>query len=320
MRAWMVEGGTGHLKLTEAPKPAPGAGDVLVKVRAASYNRGEFLHNAAKPGELKPAGMEAAGVVEAVGANVTHVKPGDAVMGRAKAGGFADYALMAKEEVVVKPDALSFEEAAGASIAYWVAYDMLVEGGALQSGQHLLVTGISSGVGVACLQIAKQVGATVLGTSGSAQKLARLQALGLDHGIEARGGGFAEQVKKLTGSGVHLAVNNVGGSALPDLIESLAYRGRLAIVGHVDHQLSATLSLERVHAQRLMIFGVSNRHRSLPERERTVNGFVRDVVPHLAAGRIKPPVDARIPFANADAGRELMLSGGHLGKIVLLLD
>ena len=176
---------------------------------------------------------------------------GDRLMGRC-AGGFAELALMDAREAMRVPKGMAWEEAAATPLVFLVVYDMLVAQGHLTSGQWLLVTGVSSGVGVAALQTAKALGARVVGTSGSADKLARLEKLGLDVGIRTRAADFHEAVLKATGgTGVNLVVNNVGGTVFAECLRSLAFQGRLAIVGHMDRTMSATLDLEALHSKRV---------------------------------------------------------------------
>lgn len=320
MKSWWIDGSTGNLELREVPVPQPAAGEIVVRLKAAGLNRGEFIrgHGLHKPGSAKPAGFEGAGEVAAVGAGITRFKVGDAVMGRTHTG-FSEYSVIADGEAMPKPAALSWEEAAGGCLAQWVAYDMVAEG-EVGAGDWVLVTGISSGVGVGVLQIAHALGAKVIGTSGSADKLERLKAHGLAHGVVARGGGFRDEVLRVTdGKGVKLAVNNVGGTAFPDALASLGYRGRIGIVGYVDNTFSATADLEAVHAKRLRIFGVSNKLRPLNERAETVTGFQRDVLPHYASGKIKPLIDQVFTLEQLPAAREAMEKNSQVGKIVVTM-
>jgi len=203
-------------------------------------------------------------------------------------------------------------------LVFLVVYDMLVAQGRLAAGQWLLVTGVSSGVGVASLQTAKVLGARVIGTSGSAEKLARLEKLGLDVGLRTRAADFAEAVLKATdGKGASLAVNNVGGSVFAECIRALAFEGRLAIVGHLDRVMSATLDLEALHGKRLTVFGVSNRLRNAGQRAETVRGFVRDILPHVEAGRLRPLVDRVFGFDDLPAAITFMESDAQVGKLVV---
>lgn len=312
MRAYFIESGNDgtRLELREVPQPQASDGKLLVRVRAAGLNRGEFIagHGLVKPGAPKPAGGEAAG--EVVGSNAR-------VMGRA-AGAFAEYALMDAREAIPIPAGLSFEQAAAIPLTFMVVHDMLLEQGNLKAGEWLLVTGISSGVGVAALQAAKALGAKVIGTSGSAKKLELLGRHGLDVALETRRPDFAKKVLEATGGkGANLAINTVGGSVFAECIRALAYEGRLAIVGYVDGKLTSEVDLDAVHAKRLRIFGVSNKLRTAEQRAGTVRGFVADFLPLFAGGKIKPLIDRTFAFGDLAKAKAYMESDAHVGKIVL---
>jgi NADPH:quinone reductase-like Zn-dependent oxidoreductase len=322
MKSWWIrsEGGKTILDPRDVAAPKPSAGQILVRTRAAALNRGEFIASLglhAAGAAAKPAGQECAGEVIEVGDGVTAFRPGDRVMGRAP-GGFAEQALLDARETMSVPARLSWEEAAATPLVYLVSYDMLYPGGNLAPGEWLLVMGASSGVGVASVQIGKLVGANVIGTSGSAAKLDRLRPLGLDVGIQARGGGFLEAVMKATGGkGADLVVNAVGGTVFAECVRALAFRGRLATVGYVDGVMRSEIDLEALHAKRLRLFGVSNKLRTAPQRAETVAGFVRDLLPALADGRIRPVVDKVFPLADLPAAKAYMESDAQVGKIVV---
>jgi NADPH2:quinone reductase len=313
---WITPGPAGtKVELRETPTPEPKPGEILVRMRATSLNRGELLGG--KAAAAKPGGGECAGDVVKVADGVTGVKVGDRVMGRC-GGGFAEYATIDAREVMPVPAKLSWEEAAATPLVFAVVYDMLVAQGRLTAGQWLLVTGISSGVGVAALQTGKALGAKVIGTSGSAEKLARLEKLGLDVGIRTRAGDFHDAVMKATdGKGVNLVVNNVGGSVFAETIRVLAYEGRHATVGYLDRVMTATLDIETLHTKRLTLFGVSNRLRTPPQRAETIRGFVKDVLPYFADGRIRPLVDKTFAFAELPSAIAFMESDAQVGKIVV---
>jgi NADPH2:quinone reductase len=318
---WMLMTDTDTvLELRDTPRPEPGPGQLLVRVRAASLNRGEFvvghgLHG--KGGSWKPIGGEAAGEVVALGAGVTGWKTGDRVMGRC-AGGFSEYAVIDVGEAIAMPPGLSFEAGAAIPLTFLVTFDMLVLQGRLQPGEWLLVNGVSSGVGVASLQLGKVLGAKVIGTSGSAAKLEALKPLGLDVALCTRGADFAPAVMEATAQhGVDLVVNTVGGTVFAEDIRAMAFEGRLATVGYVDGVLNADLDLGALHAKRLTLFGVSNKLRSKAQKAAAVPRFVAEVMPHIAAGRIQPQIDRVYEFAQLAEAKARMEAGGHVGKIVL---
>jgi NADPH:quinone reductase-like Zn-dependent oxidoreductase len=313
---WVVQSERGlAFEPRDVPAPHPKDGQLLVKVRASSFNRGELLtgHGAYDPNG-KPAGMECAGEIAAAAAGFA---VGERVMGRC-VGGFAEYALMDAREAMRVPARVSWEQAAAIPLVFMVAHDMLVTHGRLERGEWLLITGVSSGVGVAALQAGKALGANVVGTSGSGEKLAKLAALGLDEGVTTRGGGFHEAVMKATaGKGVGLVVNTVGGSVFAECVRCLAYEGRLAIVGYLDRTLKAEIDLEALHAKRLHLFGVSNKLRPAAERAETVRAFEKDFLPYFADGRIVPVVDRVFAFDELAAAHAHFDSGAVVGKVVV---
>jgi NADPH:quinone reductase len=314
---WIAPGPAGtKVELRDTPMPEPKAGELLVRMRAAALNRGELLGG--KPGAAaKPGGGECAGEVVKLGDGVAAFAVGERVMGRC-GGGFAEYAVMDARETMRVPATLSWDEAAATPLVFLVVYDMLVPQGHLAAGQWLLVTGVSSGVGVAAMQMAHALGARVIGTSGSDDKLKRLARLGLDVGIRTRAADFHDAVMKATdGTGVNLVVNNVGGSVFAECLRALAFEGRLAIVGHLDRVLTSPLDLEALHSKRLTVFGVSNRLRNAAQRAETVRGFARDILPFFEDGRIRPLVDRAYPFEELPVAIAFMESDAQVGKIIV---
>ena len=313
-----VEGNAAVLQLTDVAQPEPGPQQVLLRMLAAGLNRGEFIPGGLiKAGAAKPAGIEGAGEIVALGAGVTALQVGQRVMGRCP-GAFSDYAAMDEREALPVPAGLAIEAAAAVPLTFLVVHDMLVTQGRLQAGEWLLITGVSSGVGVAALQAAKAMGAKVIGTSGSAEKLERLRALGLDLGLCTRTPDFNAAVLAATaGKGVNLVINTVGGSVFAECIKSLAFEGRLATVGYVDGQLKAEIDIQALHAKRLTLFGVSNKLRNAEQRAAGVPAFAADWLPLFADGRIAPLVDRIFSFNELPAAKAHMEANQHLGKIVL---
>jgi NADPH2:quinone reductase len=313
-----VEGTQVVLQMADVATPQPGPGQVLLKMHAAGLNRGEFIPGGlVKGGVSKPAGIEGAGEVVALGPGVSGLPLGQRVMGRCP-GAFSEYAVMDAREAMPVPAGLAMEVAAAVPLTLLVVHDMLVLQGRLKAGEWLLVAGVSSGVGVASLQVAKALGARVMGTSGSPDKLARLQAQGLDVAIHTRAPDFAAQVMQATGGhGVNLVVNTVGGSVFAECVRALAFEGRLATVGYVDHTLKAEIDIQALHVKRLTLFGVSNKLRSAEQRASGVPAFVAELLPAIADGRIRPLVDRVFPFDELVAAQAHMQGNQHLGKIVL---
>jgi NADPH:quinone reductase-like Zn-dependent oxidoreductase len=308
------------LELRDSPVPAAAPGQLLVRLHAAALNRGEFLlaHGLhGQPGSWKAIGGEGAGEVVAVGADVAGFRPGDRVMGRCPAA-FSAYALMEAAEAMAVPATLSWAQSASIPLAFLVAFDMLVLQGRLRAGEWLLVNGVSSGVGVASLQLGKALGANVIGTSGSADKLAALAPLGLDVALHTRRADFVPAVMAATAQrGADLVVNTVGGSVFAEDVRALAFEGRLATVGYVDGVMNAEIDLGALHAKRLTLFGVSNKLRSKAQRAAAVPRFVAEVVPLFASGRIEPRIDRVFDFARLADAKARMEDGAHVGKIVL---
>jgi NADPH:quinone reductase-like Zn-dependent oxidoreductase len=309
MRAFFLNPADMSFELREAPQPQPGAGQLLVRVRAAGLNRGEFLrHGLTKPGAAKIGGTEGAGEVEG---------SGERVMGRLPAS-FAEYAVMDASDAIAVPANLSWEEAAAVPLTFLVVYDMLVQQGSLKKGEWLLVTGVSAGVGVAALLAGKALGARVIGTSGSEEKLKKLTGLGLDVAIRTRSPDFSKKALDVTsGKGVGLVVNNVGGSMFAECIRSLGYEGRLATVGYVDGVMKAEMDIEALHSKRLKLFGVSNKMRNAAQRAVTVEGFKRDFLPLFASGKLKPLIDRVYDFKDLPEASARMQADAHVGKIVV---
>src|SRR5215470_5346748 len=314
MKAWWIRPAAGTLVLEprETSTPGPKAGELLVRARAAALNRGEFiaqrgLHTGT---DARPAGQECAGEIAKLGEGVTGFAIGDRVMGRAR-GAYAEYAVMDAREAMPAPSRLSWEEAASVPLVSLVSYDMLYPGGELKPGEWLLITGVSAGVGVASLGLAKALAA----------KLERLKALGLDVPVQTRGAGFHAAAMAATGGkGVDLVVNNVGGSVFAECVRTLAYQGRLATVGYVDGVMKSEIDIEALHSKRLKLFGVSNKLRTAAQRADTVHGFVRDVLPAIADGRIKPLVDRVFALSDLPAAKAYMESDAHVGKIAVRID
>jgi len=321
MKAFWIKSESGKtvLKRCDVPIPQPKRGEIVVRTRAASLNRGELLAATGHYSSVdaRPAGGDGAGEVYAVGEGVAGFMLGDRVMFRAR-GTFSEYVAVLVEQTVHMPESLSWEQAAAVPLVFVTAYESIRQFGKLKKGNWLLVAGASSGVGVACIQAAKYLGARVIGTTGSNDKIERLKSLGLDVGIMSRGSGFTEQVLEATrGKGVQVAVNLVGGNAFSECLKSLANQGRLAVVGYLDGVMKSEIDLELVHGKRLQIFGVSNAHLTAAERARAMRGFVQEFLPGFVDGSIIPVVDRVFPFDDMPTAKAYVETNAQIGKVVV---
>ncbi len=225
----------GHILFQDRPAPDLDREQVFVRVHAAGLNRADLIqrqgHYPAPPGWPPDIpGLEYAGIVERTGPGVTRWKPGDRVMGLVGGGAHAEYVAVHQDEAMQIPEGLTFELAAAIAEAYLTAWDALVARGRLVRGERVLVHAVTGGVGVAAVQIAHHLGATVLGTSRSAERLARLTPLGLDQGIVVtRDHGFREQVEP-----VDVIIDALGGPAFADNLAILNPLGRLVLLGFLQ--------------------------------------------------------------------------------------
>ena len=317
---WMQSDGVNaNINLRDVERPVPGQNQLLIRVKAAGLNRGEFIlsHGLHKAGTAKQIGMEAAGEVVSCGPGVTGFKPGDRVMGRCP-GAFAEYALMSEPETMMMPTTLKWNQAAAIPLTSLVVFDMLVVQGQLKPGEWVFITGVTSGVGVSALSMAKALGAKVIGTSGSQEKLDELSALGLDLGICTRAPNFYDALMKATdGKGVDLVVNTVGGSVFAECIRAMAFQGRLATVGYVDGVLKAEMDIEALHAKRLKLFGVSNKLRTAEQRAEAMPDFKKRILPLIESKKIVPFIYRTLPFEKLLEAKAMMDTNQHLGKIIL---
>ncbi len=318
--AVMVPGAAGGTwQVREVQRPAVGPGQVLVRVRASSINRAEFrrLHAMKPTDEPRTGGGDAAGEIEAVGAGVAGFKEGDRVMGRC-AGGFAEYALLDAREAMPAPERLSWEEAACVPVVFVVVHDGLFVSGRLNPGETLLVTGVASGVGTAALALGKLIGARVIGTSRSPDKLERLKPHGLDIGVVSDAAGLAAALKPAAGpQGIDMLVDNIGGDALAPCLDALNVGGRFVTIGRMSGVHAAALDIDRFAEYRLHLYGVSNRLRSAAQRAESARRFLADLLPALGDGRLRPILDRSFALDDIAAAQAHVEADRHVGKVVI---
>lgn len=326
MKALRIEGKGGPevLRLQDVPDPQAGAWEVVVRVKAAALNRADLLQclgmYPAPPGAPKDIpGLEYAGEVEAVGAQVRRFKVGDKVMGIVGGGAFAERLVAHEREVIRLPAGMGFTDAAALPEALLTAYDAVVTQGGLVAGDVVLIHAVASGVGSAAAQLFSALGATVVGTSRSEAKLARARELGVHHGIAVSGDPpkFAEAIRAATaGRGVDVCLDLVSGDYLPETVEAMAPKGRIVLVGMLGGA-SAELPLGRILQKRLRLYGTVLRSRPLEEKLAAAQLFEHSLLPLIERGLVKPIVDGVFPFTEAAKAFERLSSNASFGKLVL---
>ena len=327
MRAIVIRepGGPEVLELRELPLPEPGRGQVRVRVAASGINRADLLQRrggypapSGWPAEIP--GLEFAGTVEALGedaATLGQVRIGDRVMGIVGGGGYAQAVVVHACELVPVPARVSLAEAGGIAEVFMTAFDALLSQMKLRLGETLLVHAVGSGVGTAALQLACAAGARVIGTSRTPAKLARAQELGLHEGVHVSDASWPERVLGLTGGrGADVILDLVGAPYLAGNQKVLAARGRMIVVG-VTGGGKVAIDLRALLTRRASITGTVLRARPLEEKIALARVFTERVVPLLAAGTVRPVVDAIYqPEQVAEAHARLEASD-TFGKLLL---
>ena len=318
--AVVTEGG---LEVREVPKPKPKANEIVVKVRAASLNRADLGVAAGhQHGPIGGAGtvpgLEWAGEVEEVGAEVTSFRTGDRVM-CSGSGGYAEYAATDHGRASPVPDGMSFETATTLPVALQTMHNAIVTIGRLQRGESILIQGASSGVGLMALQIARRRGAgVVIGTSSNAERRARLSEFGATHAIDTSDPSWPDKAREATGGkGVDVIIDQVSASVANGNMQAAAVLGRIVNVGRLggskgefDYDLHAL--------KRISYIGVTFRTRSV-EEVREINRLMReDLWDAVAAGELRLPVDRSFALSDVKAALAHMKANQHFGKILLI--
>ncbi len=318
MRAVVFTGAGGNevIAVTERPDPVPTGDDVLLEVRYAALNGADLAQRAgrypAPPGSPPDIpGIETAGTVIAAGPTARQFQPGDRVFGIVGGGGLADRVLVHERHVAPVPDNLDELGAAAVPEVFITAHDAISTLGGLKLGELLVVSGANGGVGTAAVQIGAAAGARVLATVRTADVRAQVADLGAE-AIDPDD--LVERAQQLGGADVVLEL--VGGPNLEPDFEALALKGRIVIVG-TGAGAEASLSLRTLMGKRARVIGTMLRARPLEEKAAAVQAFAREVVPHLATGRIVPLVDRVLPAAQATAAFDRMQEAGKLGKVLL---
>ncbi len=328
MKAVLMEGfgGPEVMKFGEAQKPFPKKGEVLVRVYATSVNRPDIVQRQGKypppPGDSDILGLEVAGVIEALGPEATGWHVGDRVMTLVGGGGYAEFAVAYANHLIKIPESMSFEEAACVCESYITAFLNVFMIGALQDGETALLHGGGGGVNTAAIQLCKALTPnSKLIVTTSPEKMDRVAGLGADLVIDFRANpDFSEIVKEFTGKkGVDVILDHVGAKYLPPNMSSLAYNGRLVIIGVISG-IKAELNLALMMVKRQQIIGSVIRSRPVAEKGEIVAEFVRRAIPRFADKTIVPIIEKVFPLQEAADAHQMMEADKHFGKIVLKVD
>ena len=315
-----ASGGPDMLVPEKRPVPVPGDGEILVKVAAAGVNRPDVMQRMGlyppPPGAPDIPGLEIAGEVVALGPNVKRWKLGDRVMALVVGGGYAEYCL-AHESHALPVGNLSMIEAAAIPETFFTVWHNTFERGGLKRGETLLIHGGSSGIGTAAIQLAKAFGARVITTAGSPEKCDACRKLGADVAVNYKTEDFVAATKTATGDkGAEVIVDMVGGDYIARNYEAAAVEGRIVQIAFQGSPKS-TVDFRRIMLKRLHHTGSTLRSRSIPDKGAIARAVETNVLPLIAAGKVKPVIYKTFPLDAASAAHALMETSAHIGKIVL---
>ncbi len=311
------------LQIRDRPVPVPAENEVLIKVFAAGINRPDILQ---RKGAYPPPpgaspdipGLEVAGIIEACGEKVENLKNGDRVCALLTGGGYAEYSLAYAGNCLPVPAGFDFVQAASLPETVFTVWHNVFQRGNLQAGEHFLVHGGTSGIGITAIQLAKAFGAKVFATAGSDEKCEACLSLGADFCINYKKDDFEEAFKN---AGIDVILDMVGGDYIPKNIRLLRNDGRLVFIntmkGGKVNSTNDTVDFSLIMKRRLQITGSTLRNRAPEFKAALAAEIEQKVWPVLQAGRFKPVIFRQFDLSEAAQAHELMESSTHIGKIVL---
>ncbi len=316
-----MPGGPDMLRLVPRPTPRPGPGEVLIRVHAAGVNRADI---AQREGRYPPPagitdilGLEVAGEVQAAGAGVRTLHPGDTVCALVAGGGYAEYCVAPEAHCLPVPSNFDMVQAAALPEAFFTGHVALVERGRLKAGETLLVHGGASGVGTVAIQLGVLMGARVFATAGTPEKVRMCERLGAARAINYRTEDFVEAVRAATDhKGVDVILDMVGGDYVGRNIAAAALEGRIVQLSFLAGA-TVQVNLQPLMTRRLTLTGSTLRARSAADKAAIAAALKAQVWRHLDSGRLTPVIHATFPLAEAASAHQLMETGVHIGKIVL---
>ena len=322
----VLAGGFGpEWEVREVEMPIPGPRQLLIRVRAAALNRADLymLEGSYQPNTktqtVYTAGLELAGEVEAVGTDARDFAVGERVMG-STLGAFAAYALLDHRHAIAVPESLGWIEAAALPVGLSTAHDALVTQAGVKAGDSVLVVGATSSVGLLAVELARALGADpVIATTTSGRKGGNLKAAGAHFVINTATENLVEGVNDATGGvGVDIALDHVGGQLFAELFMATRIGGTIVNIGRLAGP-QCTINLDQLSFRRLNVRGTTFSVRSAEERAEVCAALIPEVLPAVAAGRLKPVIDTVFRFEEAQRAAERMRSNEAVGKLVLEL-
>lgn len=310
------------LTLVERPVPLPGPGEILIRIAAAGVNRPDCLQRQGRypppQGASDLPGLEAAGIVAAVGAGVSGWQPGDRVCALLAGGAYAEYCTVPAVQCLPVPASLSLVEAAVIPETFFTVWTNVFERGRLQHGETLLVHGGASGIGTTAIPMARAFGARVFATVGNDEKRAFCERLGAERAINYRTEKFADVIRA-SAPGVDVILDMVGAPYLADNVALLREDGRLVLIATLGGA-KAEVNLGQIFVKRLTVTGSTLRNRSPEEKGRIAAALRERVWPLLENRSLAPVVQATFPLADAAKAHELLEANQAMGKVALIAD
>jgi tumor protein p53-inducible protein 3 len=314
MKAILVH--DGHLSIGDAASPLLGNDDLRIAVRATSVNRADLLqaagHYPPPRGASQILGLECAGTVAELGANVTGWMIGDRVMALLPGGGYAEEVVVHAGSAMHVPEALSDEEAAAIPEVFLTAFLNLFLLAKVQAKESALIHGGGSGVGTAATTLLKLAHVRVLVTAGSPEKCARCVEHGADVAIDYRAENFVDKAR-----GVNVILDHIGAPYVPRDLEAIALDGRIVIIGSMGGESTAQVDIRQLLSKRVHLMGSTLRARAVEEKAAIVAAFLERFGDDLRAGHIHPVIDTVLPLERAEEAHRLMDASDHFGKVIL---
>jgi putative PIG3 family NAD(P)H quinone oxidoreductase len=314
-------GGPEVLTVADLPDPEAGPGEVVIDVTATAVNRADTLQRQGKypppPGASDVLGLECSGTIAAVGEGVDAWAVGDEVCALLAGGGYAERVAVPAGQVMPAPKGVDLVTAGGIPEVACTVWSNVFMVAGLQQGETLLVHGGAGGIGTFAIQLAKALGARVLTTAGTPEKLELCRSLGADVAISYRDQDFVEEVKNATdGHGADVILDNMGAKYLDRNLSALATQGRLVIIG-MQGGVKGELNIGKLLAKRGAVIATSLRARPVDEKAAICAGVVDHVWPLVTDGSVRTLVHTTLGLEDAGAAHRLMESGDHVGKIIL---